>query len=234
MKKSWLQRADDGESHSPMMKRHRAFVAEEPPLVAAGPEALASGLHCSRAGSSCSLNTLALPTPPGSVSAVAYTLPISPGKMSMTDEIVASASSSTPNSILSPLPLCPPPSAAADDDDDSASDPNIAASAEVEVKSAADTLIAAANSGRPVAFPLPTSTKRTSRKKDTDDDEKSGTSINNVVAESTKTCMCVKSKCLKLYCECFSSGAPCGAECGMCEKFCRVTPSSACRHSFSL
>jgi len=36
---------------------------------------------------------------------------------------------------------------------------------------------------------------------------------------SVKKCTCSKSKCLKLYCECFASGQPCGPDCG-CKECC--------------
>jgi hypothetical protein len=36
---------------------------------------------------------------------------------------------------------------------------------------------------------------------------------------AVKKCTCSKSKCLKLYCECFASGQPCGPDCG-CKECC--------------
>lgn len=37
--------------------------------------------------------------------------------------------------------------------------------------------------------------------------------------KEVKKCTCSKSKCLKLYCECFAAGVPCGPDCG-CKECC--------------
>ena len=42
---------------------------------------------------------------------------------------------------------------------------------------------------------------------------------------STKKCTCSKSKCLKLYCECFAAGLVCGLDCG-CKDCCNTEDSS--------
>ena len=41
------------------------------------------------------------------------------------------------------------------------------------------------------------------------------------VAEPAKKCTCSKSKCLKLYCECFAAGLVCGIDCG-CKDCCNT------------
>jgi hypothetical protein len=40
-----------------------------------------------------------------------------------------------------------------------------------------------------------------------------------------KKCTCSKSKCLKLYCECFASGMVCGIDCG-CKDCCNTDDGS--------
>ena len=37
------------------------------------------------------------------------------------------------------------------------------------------------------------------------------------IGASKPRCTCKKSKCLKLYCECFANGRVCGVECGCLE-----------------
>ena len=41
------------------------------------------------------------------------------------------------------------------------------------------------------------------------------------LAEPVKKCTCSKSKCLKLYCECFAAGLVCGIDCG-CKDCCNT------------
>lgn len=233
MKKSLLQRADDSVSVSPMVKRPRLGIAEEPPAAPQPGDATVSPRR---------LHTLTLPTP-GSASdvmnVVAYTLSISPDEAATKEELAAAAavSCSTPDGMLSPPspnvgdsprrrppPPSSPPAVIATT--------SAAATVDTETKSAADILIATANIGRPVVFYQPVkkeSKQKTASVTDTKVETTGDTKESRVTtmslpvksdksANGEKICNCRKSKCLKLYCECFSSGAACGADCGTCEK----------------